>query len=122
MKSTFHAKQIFQEWDRFDFAVAVLSKEVIQLCFAAVANRAYRLFALHGHKQAGTVGAVDGTEDQEDGAAINAVQAGGQCGSQRGSQLGGQRGIQRGGRGGRIERWPQGWLAGQRLFCTGEDP
>ena len=34
----FRAKQIFEEWDRFDFAVAALSKEVIQLCFAAVAH------------------------------------------------------------------------------------
>jgi hypothetical protein len=34
----FRAKKIFEEWDRFDFAVAALSKEVIQLCFAAVAH------------------------------------------------------------------------------------
>ncbi len=61
---------------------------------------------------------MDGKEEQEEGRANKAVQAGGQPGS----QLGNQRGIQRGGRGGRIERWPQGWLAGQRLFCMGEDP
>jgi hypothetical protein len=44
------------------------------------------LFALHGHKQAGTVAAVDGREEQEDVTAINAVQAGGQCHSQHGGQ------------------------------------
>jgi hypothetical protein len=38
LESRFRAKQIFEEWDRFDFAVAALSKEVIQLCFAAVAH------------------------------------------------------------------------------------
>ncbi len=38
VESRFRAKQIFEEWDRFDFAVAALSKEVIQLCFAAVAH------------------------------------------------------------------------------------
>ncbi len=27
-----------EEWDRFDFAIAALSKEVIQLCFAPVAH------------------------------------------------------------------------------------
>ncbi len=37
MEARFRAKQIFEEWDRFDFAVADLGKEVIQLCFAAVA-------------------------------------------------------------------------------------
>jgi hypothetical protein len=34
----FRAKQIFEEWDHFDFAVAALSKKVIQLCFDAVAH------------------------------------------------------------------------------------
>jgi hypothetical protein len=38
VEARFHAKQIFEEWDRFDFAVAALGKEVIQLCFAAVAH------------------------------------------------------------------------------------
>jgi hypothetical protein len=46
-----------------------------------LATRADRLFALHGHKQAGTVAAVDTAEEQNDGA-INAVQAGGQRGGQ----------------------------------------
>jgi hypothetical protein len=39
VESRFPAKQIFEEWDRFDFAVAALSKEVIQLCFAAVTGK-----------------------------------------------------------------------------------
>jgi hypothetical protein len=34
MEARFRAKNIYEEWDRFDFAVAALSKEVIQLCFA----------------------------------------------------------------------------------------
>jgi len=34
----FRAKQIFEEWDRLDFAVAALSKEVIQLYFAAISR------------------------------------------------------------------------------------
>jgi hypothetical protein len=38
MELRFQAKRIFEEWDRLDFAVAALSKEVIQLCFAAVAH------------------------------------------------------------------------------------
>ncbi len=38
MEFRFRAKQIFEEWDCFDFAVAALSKEVIQLCFSAVAH------------------------------------------------------------------------------------
>jgi hypothetical protein len=38
-----------------------------------LAIRADRLFVLHGHKQAGTVSVVESTEEQEDGAPINAV-------------------------------------------------
>ena len=57
-----------------------------------LATRADRLFVLHGHRQAGTVAAVDTTQEQDDSAAINAVQAGGQPGSQRGGKRGGQRG------------------------------
>jgi uncharacterized membrane protein len=45
-----------------------------------LATRADRLFALHGHMQAGTVGAVDSAEEKEDSVVINAVQAGGQRG------------------------------------------
>ena len=37
-ESRFRAKGIFDEWDRFDFVVAALSKEVMQLCFTAVRN------------------------------------------------------------------------------------
>jgi hypothetical protein len=32
VEARFQAKQIFDEWDCFDFAVAALGKEVIQLC------------------------------------------------------------------------------------------
>ena len=38
VEARFRAKQIFEEWDRFGFAVAARGKEVIQLCFAAVAH------------------------------------------------------------------------------------
>jgi len=37
VEARFQAKQIFEEWGRFYLAVAALGKEVIQLCFAAVA-------------------------------------------------------------------------------------
>jgi hypothetical protein len=36
VEARFRAKQIFEEWEQFDFCVAALGKEVIQLCFAAV--------------------------------------------------------------------------------------
>ncbi len=42
VEARFRAKQIFEEWDRFDLAVAALGKEVIQLCFAAVAHPRWR--------------------------------------------------------------------------------
>jgi hypothetical protein len=65
-----------------------------------LATRAGRLFALHGHKQAETVVVVDTAEEQDDSAAINAVQAssqrGSQHGGQRASQGRGQRGTHRG--------------------------
>ena len=38
VEARFRAKGIYDEWDRFDFAVAALSKEVIQLCFSTVTN------------------------------------------------------------------------------------
>jgi hypothetical protein len=38
VESRFRAKGVMEEWDRFDHTVAALSKEVIQLCFNAVAN------------------------------------------------------------------------------------
>jgi hypothetical protein len=31
-------KHIYKEWDRFAFAITVLSKEVIQLCFATMVH------------------------------------------------------------------------------------
>ncbi len=31
-------KEVLEEWDRFDHTVAALSKEVIQLCFNAIAH------------------------------------------------------------------------------------
>jgi len=68
-----------------------------------LAVKADRLFALHGHKQAATVAAVDGSgEDREEEADINAIQGGRQGGSKpawRG-RGGGQRGGQRSGHGG----------------------
>ncbi len=51
-----------------------------------LATRADPLFALHSHKQAGTMAAVDTAEEQDDSVAINAVQAGGQRSGQRGGQ------------------------------------
>ncbi len=71
--------------------------------------------------------AVDGTEEQEDVAEINVVQAGGQCHSQRGGQLGGRGGIQRGGqrgsqRGGQRGGQGVGQSGCQLLFCKGEYP
>ncbi len=91
------------------------------------------MFALHGQKQAGTVAAVDGTEEQEDGVAINAVQAGVQCrshtvaseaASAEASVAASAAAIAAVSEGpaGRTARRPQGWPAGQRPFCTAEDP
>ena len=34
----FRAKGVYDKWDRFNFVVLSLSKEVIQLCFATVTN------------------------------------------------------------------------------------
>jgi hypothetical protein len=38
VESCFRAKGVMEEWDRFDHTVATLSKEIIQLCFHAVAH------------------------------------------------------------------------------------
>jgi hypothetical protein len=38
MESRFRAKGVMEEWDRFDHTVAALSKEIVQLCFHAVAH------------------------------------------------------------------------------------
>jgi hypothetical protein len=38
VESRFRAKGVMEEWDRFDHTVAALSKEIIQLCFHAVAH------------------------------------------------------------------------------------
>ena len=38
VESRFRAKGVMDEWDRFDHTVAALSKEIIQLCFHAVAH------------------------------------------------------------------------------------
>jgi hypothetical protein len=38
VEARFRTKNIYEEWDLFDFAVAALSKEVIQLCFADVGH------------------------------------------------------------------------------------
>jgi hypothetical protein len=38
VESRFGAKGLMEEWDRFDHIVAALSKEIVQLCFHAVAH------------------------------------------------------------------------------------
>jgi hypothetical protein len=38
VESRFRAKGVMDEWDRFDHTVTALSKEIIQLCFHAVAH------------------------------------------------------------------------------------
>jgi hypothetical protein len=38
VESRFRAKGVMEEWDRFDHTVAALSKEIVQLCFHAVAH------------------------------------------------------------------------------------
>ena len=38
VESRFRAKGVMDAWDRFDHTVAALSKEIIQLCFHAVAH------------------------------------------------------------------------------------
>ncbi len=38
MESCFRTKGVMEDWDRFDHTVAALRKEVIQLCFNAVAH------------------------------------------------------------------------------------
>jgi hypothetical protein len=38
VESRFRAKGTVEEWDRFDHTVAALSKEIVQLCFHAVAH------------------------------------------------------------------------------------
>ncbi len=38
VESRFRAKGMMEEWDRFDHNVATLSKEIVQLCFHAVAH------------------------------------------------------------------------------------
>jgi hypothetical protein len=38
VESRFRAKGVMEEWDRFNHTVAALSKEIIQLCFHAVAH------------------------------------------------------------------------------------
>ncbi len=50
-------------------------------------TRADRLFALHGHKQGGTIAMVENLEDPDEGAAINAFQGGRQRRINRRGQL-----------------------------------
>jgi hypothetical protein len=38
VEAWFQVKNIYKEWDRFDFAITILSKEVIQLCFATMVH------------------------------------------------------------------------------------
>jgi hypothetical protein len=38
VESRFRAKGVMEEWDRFDHTVPALSKEIVQLCFHAVAH------------------------------------------------------------------------------------
>jgi hypothetical protein len=52
MESRFRAKGVMDEWDRFDHTVPALSKEIVQLCFHAVAHpddEPYSVLKQHTH-------------------------------------------------------------------------